>query len=87
MAYLLVAQVPTPGWEIELDATRLGADRTDIFVTLRRPNPVAAYPSNAVTQRVLTRVSTDHPLGILARVMPFGSEEDRPYQRVKSDLE
>lgn len=84
-AYLLVAQVPTPGWDVEIDATRPGADRTDIFVTLRRPNPVAAYPSKAVMLRVLTRVSTDRPLGILARVMAFGSDEDQPYRRVRTD--
>lgn len=81
-AYLLVAQTPTPGWEIELDATRPGPDATDVFVTLRQPNPVAAYPDGAVTQRVLTRVATDRPLGIVARVMPYGSEEERPYKRV-----
>ena len=84
-AYLLVAQAPTPGWDVEIDATRRGADRTDVFVTLRRPNPVAAYSSKAVMQRVLTRVSTDRPLGILARVMPFGSDEDQPYHRVRTD--
>jgi len=81
-AYMLVAQTPTPGWEVELDAMRPGPDSTDVYVTLRQPNPVAGYRIDPMTQRVLTRVATDRPLGIIARVMPYGSDEDRPYRRV-----
>lgn len=50
---------------------------------MRRPNPVAAYALEPVEQRVLTRVTTDQPIRLLARVMDYASTEDRAYRRVR----
>ena len=81
--HLLVATTPGSGWEVEIDQTRKTADNTEVYVTLRRPNPAAAYAAGPVEQRVLTRVPADQPLGILARVLDYGTTEGRAYRRVR----
>lgn len=82
-AYMLVAEMPSPGWAVEIDATRPTAERSDIYVTLRRPNPAAVYTQQIVTQRVLTRVGTERPLGILARVVGFADDSEAAYRRAE----
>jgi hypothetical protein len=82
-SYLVIAQTPGAGWGVEIDATRKTADGTDVYLTMRRPNPVAAYALEPVEQRVLTRVTTDQPIRLLARVMDYASTEDRAYRRVR----
>lgn len=84
-AYLVIADTPGSGWAVEIDATRRSVDGTDVFMTLRRPNPVAVYPNEPVEQRVLTRARTGRPLQIFARVLDYGSTEDRPYRRVRPE--
>ena len=81
--HLILAELPSPGWGLEIDATRESADRTDVFLTLRRPNPAAVYPQQVVTQRAVTRVDEDEPLGIVARVIDYGGESDTAYRRVR----
>ena len=81
--HLILAETPGAGWGVEIDATRKTADGTEIYVTLRRPNPVAAYALEPVKQRVLTRVSAEQPIRILARVLDYASAEERAYRRVR----
>jgi hypothetical protein len=81
--HLIVAELPSPGWSVEIDATRESADRTDVYLTLRRPNPAAVYPQQAVSQRAVTRVDEAEPLGIVARVVDYGSTDDTAYRRVR----
>jgi hypothetical protein len=78
--HLVVAELPSPGWAVELDATRQRADGTDVFVTLRRPNPAGVYTQQVVTQRMITRVDASEPLGILARVVEYAEESDKAYR-------
>ena len=82
-AYLIVAETPGAGWGVEIDATRRSADGTDVFVTLRRPIPVAVYAVEPVRQQSLTRATTERPLRIFARVMDYASTEDRAYRQVR----
>ncbi len=82
-SYLVVAETPGAGWAIEIDATRKSADGTDVYLTLRRPNPVGAYAADPVEQRVLTRVSTERPLRLFARVANYGSDDEQVYKRVR----
>ena len=81
--HVLIAEVPGAGWQVDIDETRRTADNTEVYVTLRRPNPAAAYPADPVSQRVVTRVPIDRPIGILARVMSYADHENRPYRRVR----
>ena len=81
--HMVVAELPSPGWALEIDATRESADLTDVFVTLRRPNPAAVYPQQIVTQRAVTRVDEQERLGIVARVVDYSETEDPAYRRVR----
>ncbi len=79
----VIAQTPTPGWTLTLDARRdmLGGER--VFVTLRRPNPVAVYPSKTVAMHLLTPVRTTEGIEVYARVVPFTGGDDAPYRLVQ----
>lgn len=79
----IVAQTPTPGWILTLDARRDTLDAQRVFVTLRRPNPVAVYPSKTVTMRLLTPVRTTGGIEVFARVVPFTGGDDTPYRIVQ----
>lgn len=78
----IVAVLPTPGWELSLDSRRDVMDAERVFITLRRPNPVAVYPQTPVTQRLLTSVRTEKAIEVYARVMAFGDRENRAYGSV-----
>ena len=78
----LIARTPTPGWTFTLDAKRDILDAERVFVTLRRPNPIAAYPSTTVTMHLLTPVRTFVGIEVYARVVPFTGGDDTPYRPV-----
>lgn len=83
--YVVVAEMPSPGWALSLDSRRAVPDATRVFVTLRRPNPIAVYSTQMVTQRVITPVRTEGAIEVYARVMPFGSEDEGPYFAAVTD--
>jgi len=78
----VVATPPTPGWDLTLDGKRETADATQVFVTLRRPNPAAVYPQVVVEQRVLTPIRAGEPVELFARQIRFRGEDGAVYQRV-----
>lgn len=83
--HVVVAELPSPGWEVTLDSRRAVPDATRVFVTLRRPNPIAVYSTQMVTQRLITPVRTEDAIEVFARVMPFGSEDEGAYARAAGD--
>lgn len=78
----VIARLPSPGWEVTIDSRRPALESALVFVTLRRPNPVAVYPDREVIQRVLTTVRTEEPIEIFARELAFGADGDKAYSRV-----
>lgn len=80
--HVVVAELPSPGWQVEIDATRQSADGTDVYLTLRRPNPTGVYAQQVVTQRVRTRIDDSERLGVLARVAEYAESGEKIYRRV-----
>jgi hypothetical protein len=80
--HTIVAELPSPGWEVSLDHHRGSPDAERLYVTLRQPNPLAIYPMQTVSQRLLTPVRAEEPVELFARSMPYAADENRPYQRV-----
>lgn len=66
--YTIVLEAPTPGWTMETVATRQLFERREVYVLLRRPNPVYLYPQVVVTQHLGTDVRTDMPMDLYAAV-------------------
>ena len=79
--HLVVATLPSPGWQVEIDATRETADGTDVYITLRRPNPAGVYTQQLVTQRVLTTVDAGEAITVLARIADYSEESEAAYRR------
>jgi len=65
--HAVVMRADRPGWTIRLDRVeeRFGFDR--IYVTLRRPHPLAPSASLDLDQRVLTRVLVSREVEVYAR--------------------
>jgi hypothetical protein len=83
---ILIAQLPTPGWELTLDATREAYRRTNVFVTFRKPNPAFVYPQVIVTQRLATTVRSGIPIVVYARILEFEDHSRGPsHNRVTLD--
>lgn len=68
---VIISELPTPGWEFTLDATREAYRKTNVFVTFRKPNPAFVYPQYVVTQRLATTVRHGIPIVVYAREVSF----------------
>lgn len=80
---ILVAQLPSPGWEFTLDATREAYRKTNVFVSFRKTNPAFVYPQMIVSQRLATTVRSGTPIVVYARTLEFeGTGEDIAHSRV-----
>lgn len=74
--HLLVATLPTPGYEFTLDGTREAFQAQEIFVTLRKPNPGVLYSQVEVQQRLASGVPSRTAVRVYARVLEFGEKAD-----------
>lgn len=78
-----VIEAPTAGWSLELDSVADAPGRTDVFVTIRRPDPGFAYSQAVVTQRLATGVRPAENVRLLARVLAHdASGRGVPYVQV-----
>lgn len=75
----VVATTPTGGWTLTFDRSELNDGRHDIFVTLRRPNPLFSYSSEPLEQRAASNVDQTIPVDVYARICDFDSTEPGPY--------
>jgi len=75
----VTASTPSSGWALTFDRSELNDGRHDIFVTLRRPNPLFSYTSDPTIQRALTNVEASIPVDVYARTCDFDAEEPGPY--------
>ena len=75
----VVASTPTGGWTISFDRSELNDGRHDIFVTLRRPNPLFSYSSEPLEQRAASDVEATIPADVYARICDADEPEPGPY--------
>lgn len=71
--YLLRAELPHPGWSLELDEVRLEGEVHEAFVTVREPDPAKMYTQQIVTKSVGLGVTANEPLRVYARQVAFSS--------------
>jgi len=84
--HLLVVDAPNPGWLVTVDRTERRLDDTQIFVSLRRPDPGMVYAQVMVEQKVLTTVPETRDIVVYARTLDFGRKnQNPPYHRVALD--
>ena len=74
--YTVVYDAPTPGWTMELVSTRQLYKRVEVFVLLRRPNPIYLYPQQVVRQHLATEVRPDLPMDLYVAVVHFGDKRE-----------
>lgn len=77
----VVMEAPTPGWQLTLDQVRKRFERSDVYVTARRPDPTMAYPQVIVELAAGTGVSPGEAVRVHARVV-----ETRPPAIGRQDL-
>lgn len=73
--HVLVLSAPSAGWSFTLDMVRESRRRQDLYVTIRRPNPLYEYAQVVVEQRLASPVPTSQPVAVYARVL--GHDEAR----------
>lgn len=71
--YILRAELPNPGWSLELDEVRREGEVHEAFVTVREPDPTKMYTQQIVTKSVGLGVTAGEPLRVFARQVPFSS--------------
>jgi hypothetical protein len=81
--HVVVGELPSPGWEFVLDRTRPTPDAERVFLSMRRPNPMAVYPMVIVEQRVVTPVRSNGAIEAFARVVGYADKKPPGYRRVR----
>lgn len=74
--WTVVAKAPTGGWTVTLDQLMEQRGRTEVFVTLKRPNPTFLVTAAEVEQRVITPLKTNVPIWVYARIQNFRGEPE-----------
>lgn len=72
--HVVVLTAPTSGWQFTSDATRQVYQRTNVFVTLVRPNPAWIFTEAQVEQEAATAIDPAQSIQVYARVLPYGTE-------------
>jgi hypothetical protein len=72
--WTVVAKAPTGGWTVTLDQLMEQRGRTEVFVTLKRPNPTFLVTAAEVEQRVITPHKNNIPVWVYARIQNFKGE-------------
>ncbi|MDX9912833.1 MAG: hypothetical protein RBS39_13495 [Phycisphaerales bacterium] len=79
-AQQVIVEAPSPGWAVTLDDVRPGSVRSEVRVTITRPNPQFLYPQMVVTQRIATGLDAGAPALVGVRVLDFAqSGHEVPY--------
>lgn len=81
----VVLAAPTSGWSLTFDRSQKLFDRTEVYVTITRPNP--AYPTTqvVVTLNLDSAVDIREDLAVFARVLDYG-QKIGPYQRAAASV-
>ena len=75
-AQQVVVESPSPGWAVSLDDVRDGSVRSEVRITMTRPNPQFLYPQMIVTQRIATGLAAGSPVLVGVRIVGFGQATD-----------
>ncbi len=67
-AYVIKAQVASPGYTLETDSVWDAYRRKHIFISVRKPDPRFAYPQGDVELNLLTTIDSREPMTVFARV-------------------
>jgi len=82
--HVLVMRAPNPGWSFWVERDERTREGKRVYVTMRRPDPAMLYPSVIVEKNLRTRVRTDTPIEIYARLLDFDeSTRGRGHQRIE----
>lgn len=83
----IVSKSPTGGWSFTLDQLMEQRGRTEVFVTLKRPNPSYLVTAAEVEQRVTTPLKNNVPIWVYARIQNFkGQPEDGTFALVDKSV-
>lgn len=74
--WTVAAKAPTGGWTFTLDQLMEQRGRTEVFVTLKRPNPTFLVTAAEVEQRVTTPLKNNIPIWVYARIQNFEGEPE-----------
>ncbi len=77
--HLVTATTPSGGWVLTFDRSELNDGRHDVFVTVRRPNPLFSYGWEPTDQRALSNVDAAIPVDVYARTTDFDAADAGPY--------
>lgn len=74
--HVVVLTAPTPGFQPTLTRTMAAVHRTNVFVTIREPNPTLMHAQRLTEHRVFTGVRTSQPISVYVRLIPFDAKPD-----------
>ncbi|MFN0131234.1 MAG: hypothetical protein ACKVW3_01680 [Phycisphaerales bacterium] len=79
--HVVIVLAPSSGWAVGFDREDRAFDRTDIYITLRRPNPAELQTQAIVTQEIATPADATRPARVYARVLDFDAPaRSQPYE-------
>jgi hypothetical protein len=76
--HTIILTAPSAGWSLSLDRATRGFDRTDVFITIRRPDPAYMHAQVVSTHRLDSSVDSSTPIRLLARIL---EAQERPLRQ------
>lgn len=74
--HVVVVDLPSPGWTPTLDQTRPAFRASEVYITLREPNPAFVFPQVITPVRVATPIDANEPIHVFLRTLPYGTKLD-----------
>lgn len=69
--HVVVANMPSPGWNVKLDRVLEGYRFQGAYITLQEPNPAFSYAQMMVTQRIATNIRQAQAMKVFVRFADF----------------
>ena len=79
--HVVVLSTSGAGWAVQMDQTRQQFERTEVFITARRPNPAVVQSGAVQDHLVATNVPTTTAASIYVRILePKDEPSKMPYR-------
>lgn len=76
--HTFILAAPSAGWSLSLDRATRGFDQTDVYITIRKPDPTYMHAQVVTTHRIDSSVDASIPIRLFARTL---EARDRPLRQ------
>lgn len=82
--HTIAMTAPSAGWTMAFDRSHKYFDRTEVFITISRPDPAFLHAQSEVQLFLDSTIETREPIAVFARIVDHGAKSGSYYRAASS---